>query len=123
MHSKGGIGALHRFLSVEDNIKEMKACEGPVFVSVGCTPQELERAEALRTSGAPPAQCPGAVSASLLPMYRAHARTSQGSTAECVLYAATRSSSRGAGEAPGRGLRPSRVSATGDAATGASRPP
>ena len=52
MHSKGGIGALHRFLSVEDNIKEMKACEGPVFVSVGCTPQELERAEALRDAGA-----------------------------------------------------------------------
>lgn len=52
MHSKGGIGVLHRFLSVEDNIKEFKACQGPVFVSVGCTAAELERAEALRDAGA-----------------------------------------------------------------------
>src|SRR4051812_22662643 len=44
MHSKGGIGALHRFLSIEDNIKEFKNCEGPVFVSVGCTETELHRA-------------------------------------------------------------------------------
>lgn len=52
MHSKGGIGALHRFLSIENNILEWKACEGPVFVSVGCTTAELERAEALRDAGA-----------------------------------------------------------------------
>lgn len=52
MHSKGGIGALHRFLSVEDNIREFKACQGPVFVSIGCTVAELERAEALRDAGA-----------------------------------------------------------------------
>jgi IMP dehydrogenase len=52
MHSKGGIGVLHRFLSVEDNIKEFKKCKGKVFVSVGCTPAELERAEALRDAGA-----------------------------------------------------------------------
>ncbi|MFA5958989.1 MAG: guanosine monophosphate reductase [Tatlockia sp.] len=52
MHSKGGIGALHRFLSVENNIKEFKRCEGQVFVSVGCTQAELERAEALRDAGA-----------------------------------------------------------------------
>jgi len=52
MHSKGAIGALHRFLSIEDNISEFKACEGPVFVSVGCTAAELERAEALRDAGA-----------------------------------------------------------------------
>lgn len=52
MHSKGAIGALHRFLSVEDNIKEFKKCQGNVFVSVGCTEKELERAEALRDAGA-----------------------------------------------------------------------
>lgn len=52
MHSKGGIGVLHRFLSVEDNIKEFKACLGQVFVSVGCSAAELERAEALRDAGA-----------------------------------------------------------------------
>ena len=52
MSSKGAMGALHRFLSVEDNIKEFKACVGPVFVSIGCTTAELERAEALRDAGA-----------------------------------------------------------------------
>ncbi|MGV3740358.1 MAG: guanosine monophosphate reductase [Gammaproteobacteria bacterium] len=52
MHSKGGIGVMHRFLSIEDNIKEFKACNGPVFISIGCTKQELERAEALRDAGA-----------------------------------------------------------------------
>ena len=52
MHSKGGIGALHRFMSVEDNIKEFKRCQGQVFVSIGCTDAELLRAEALRDAGA-----------------------------------------------------------------------
>ena len=52
MHSKGGIGVLHRFLSVEDNIAEFKRCKGSVFVSVGCTEAELQRAEALRDAGA-----------------------------------------------------------------------
>lgn len=52
MHSKGGIGVLHRFLSIEDNIKEFKACKGSVFISVGCSKAELERAEALRDAGA-----------------------------------------------------------------------
>ncbi|KTC65714.1 guanosine monophosphate reductase GuaC (plasmid) [Legionella adelaidensis] len=52
MSSKGAMGALHRFLSIEDNIKEFKACQGSVFVSIGCTAAELERAEALRDAGA-----------------------------------------------------------------------
>lgn len=52
MHSKGGIGVMHRFLSIADNVKEFKACKGPVFVSLGCTQAELERAEALRDAGA-----------------------------------------------------------------------
>lgn len=52
MHSKGGIGVLHRFLSIEDNINEFKACKGPVFISIGCSQAELERAEALRDAGA-----------------------------------------------------------------------
>jgi IMP dehydrogenase len=52
MHEKGGIGVLHRFLSVEDNIKQFQACNGQVFVSIGCTTAELERAEALRDAGA-----------------------------------------------------------------------
>lgn len=52
MSSKGGMGALHRFMSIEDNIKEFKKCQGKVFVSVGCTDAELQRAEALRDAGA-----------------------------------------------------------------------
>ena len=52
MHSKGGIGVLHRFLSISDNIKQFKECQGQVFVSVGCSTAELERAEALRDAGA-----------------------------------------------------------------------
>ena len=49
---KGGMGALHRFISIEDNVKEFKKCEYPVFVSIGCTEQELERAAALFEAGA-----------------------------------------------------------------------
>ena len=52
MHSKGGIGALHRFMSIEDNVADFKRCTGQVFVSIGCTTQELQRAEALRDAGA-----------------------------------------------------------------------
>ena len=52
MQSKGGIGVLHRFLTIEENIQEFKACQGQVFVSVGCSQAELTRAEALRDAGA-----------------------------------------------------------------------
>lgn len=52
MHQKGGIGVLHRFLTIENNIKQFKACVGKTFVSVGCVSSELERAEALRDAGA-----------------------------------------------------------------------
>jgi IMP dehydrogenase len=52
MNEKGGIGVLHRFMSIEDNIKIFKECHGQVFVSVGCNDQELQRAEALRDAGA-----------------------------------------------------------------------
>ena len=52
MHSKGGIGVLHRFLTIENNIKQFKACTGPTFVSIGCTTAELERAQALYDAGA-----------------------------------------------------------------------
>lgn len=49
---RGGIGVLHRFLSIEQNIEEFKKCKHNVFVSVGCSNQDLERAEALRDAGA-----------------------------------------------------------------------
>jgi IMP dehydrogenase len=49
---KGGIGVLHRFFSIEDNVKMFKACHVPVFVSIGTSEAELQRAEALRDAGA-----------------------------------------------------------------------
>jgi IMP dehydrogenase len=52
MHEKGGMGALHRFMTIEENILEFKKCQGKVFVSVGCTDADLQRAEALRDAGA-----------------------------------------------------------------------
>lgn len=52
MAEKGGIGVLHRFLSVERNIEEFKKSPKKTFVSVGCSDKELERAEALRDAGA-----------------------------------------------------------------------
>lgn len=52
MHEKGGIGVLHRFLSIADNVKEFKLCNPKTFVSVGCSEAELQRAEALRDAGA-----------------------------------------------------------------------
>lgn len=50
--SKGGMGAMHRFMSIQDNIDEFKKCQHKVFVSVGCNEHELERAQALRDNGA-----------------------------------------------------------------------
>jgi IMP dehydrogenase len=49
---KGGMGVLHRFLSIERNIEEFNLSRHKVFVSVGCSEAELERAEALRDAGA-----------------------------------------------------------------------
>ena len=37
MHSKGAMGALHRFMTIEENIEEFKKCTGKVFVSIGCS--------------------------------------------------------------------------------------
>ena len=50
--SKGGIGVLHRFMPIEENVRVFKACRFPVFVSVGCSEGDLQRAEALRDAGA-----------------------------------------------------------------------
>jgi IMP dehydrogenase len=52
MSSKGGVGVLHRFMSVEENITEFKKCNDKVFVSIGCNAAELERAKALHDVGA-----------------------------------------------------------------------
>ncbi len=50
--SKGGIGVLHRFMPIEENVRVFKDCTYPVFVSVGCAESDLKRAEALRDAGA-----------------------------------------------------------------------
>ncbi|MBI9086050.1 MAG: guanosine monophosphate reductase [Desulfobacterales bacterium] len=50
--AKGGVGVLHRFMSIEDNVRVFKDCQYPPFVSIGCTKKDLERAEALRDAGA-----------------------------------------------------------------------
>ena len=49
---KGGIGVLHRFMSIDDNVSEFKACNHKAFVSVGCAKADLQRVEALRDAGA-----------------------------------------------------------------------
>jgi IMP dehydrogenase len=50
--AKGGIGVLHRFMPIVANVSVFKQCRYPTFVSIGCTAQDLERAEALRDAGA-----------------------------------------------------------------------
>ena len=52
MASKGGMGVLHRFLSIEDNVAMFQRCSGKCFVSVGCSKQDVERIEALHQAGA-----------------------------------------------------------------------
>lgn len=52
MTSKGAIGALHRFMSIEENVEQLKKVNGKVFVSVGASEKEMERVEALRSAGA-----------------------------------------------------------------------
>lgn len=49
---KGGVGVLHRFMPVQDNVDMYKACGYKPFVSIGCTKADLERTEALRDAGA-----------------------------------------------------------------------
>ena len=50
--NKGGMGVMHRFMSIEDNVKAFKACTHKTSVSIGCSDSELERAEALKNAGA-----------------------------------------------------------------------
>ena len=48
----GGIGVMHRFMSIKDNVSMWQACQHPTFVSIGCGTDDLQRAEALRDVGA-----------------------------------------------------------------------
>ena len=51
MYQGGGIGALHRFMSIEDNV-EMFSRSAPCFVSIGVNEESKERAHALYSAGA-----------------------------------------------------------------------
>ena len=50
--AKGGIGVLHRFMPIAENVSIFAKCRFATFVSIGCTTADLERAEALRDAGA-----------------------------------------------------------------------
>ncbi len=50
--ARGGIGVIHRFMTIEANVRIFKTCEARAFVSIGCSPEDLARAEALRDAGA-----------------------------------------------------------------------
>ena len=52
MGDNRGIGVLHRFMSIDENVTMWKACRHDTFVSVGCSKEELERTEALHDAGA-----------------------------------------------------------------------
>lgn len=52
MADHGGVGVLHRFMTVERNVEEYRKCPPGTFVSVGSGDGELERAEALKDAGA-----------------------------------------------------------------------
>ncbi|MBK8792805.1 MAG: guanosine monophosphate reductase [Holophaga sp.] len=49
---RGGIGVLHRFTSIEENVAMFKRCHYATFVSVGTAEAEMERVQALRDAGA-----------------------------------------------------------------------
>jgi IMP dehydrogenase len=49
---KGGIGVLHRFMTIDRNVEEFKNCNNNVFVSIGCGQSDIPRIEALRDAGA-----------------------------------------------------------------------
>lgn len=50
--AKGGMGVLHRLMSIDRNVEEFRRCTSRVFVSVGTSEEEARRAEALRDAGA-----------------------------------------------------------------------
>ena len=58
MACHGGVGVVHRFMSIEDNVTMFKRCKSlqslgtPTFVSIGCTETELQRFGALCEVGA-----------------------------------------------------------------------
>lgn len=55
IYRAGGIGAIHRFMTIEENVKQFEFVKnegGKCFVSVGVNPESKERATALFKAGA-----------------------------------------------------------------------
>jgi IMP dehydrogenase len=52
MHKSGGVACLHRFWSIEDNVKAYLDSGVDPFVSIGLGEKELDRADALNRAGA-----------------------------------------------------------------------
>jgi len=52
MGKQGGIGFLHRFMSIDENVNQFKKCQYQTVVSVGCGDEDLNRLEALKDAGA-----------------------------------------------------------------------
>lgn len=55
MYKAGGIGAIHRFMSIDENVKQfeyVKSEGGKCFVSIGVNPESKDRADALFRAGA-----------------------------------------------------------------------
>jgi len=49
---KGGIGFLHRFMSIDENIEQFKKCKTQAVISIGTSDHEIDRAKALQEAGA-----------------------------------------------------------------------
>lgn len=49
---KGGVGVVHRYMTIEENLRVFNGCIHKTFVSVGCATEDLERAQALKDAGA-----------------------------------------------------------------------
>lgn len=49
---KGGIGFLHRFMSIDENIEQFKKCKTQAVISVGTSDDEIDRAKSLQEAGA-----------------------------------------------------------------------
>jgi len=52
MHRAGAIGAIHRFMSIEQNVIELNYSDIPSFVSIGVNEESKVRAKALYDAGA-----------------------------------------------------------------------
>ncbi len=50
--SKGGMGVLHRFMTIDRNVEELKKSPKKTAVSIGCSHADLQRVEAMKAANA-----------------------------------------------------------------------